>query len=310
MSKPMTAAQMLSQFKKWGLTVKEHAGWVGHNRNAGHAWGDVHGVVVHHTGSTASDAAMRDYCFDGDDGRSLPGPLCNWVVGKDGTVYMVGDGRANHAGEGSSVTYEHILHEDYSIDTDLKPGPDDMDGNAVYYGFETNYDGSKAPVKAQYAAMVKVAAAVCDFHGWNAKSVLGHKEHTRRKDDPGHVDMSDFRKDVQAALDAGTKPTPPPVPKPKPVVYNAPLNPCVAPGGRCAQIVDLKRYLNLAGYAHFGSLHLNDDYYGSGTEEAVAKFYDAHPALRSKPHDVAIGPKGWAQLQKEAAAAKNKAAGL
>jgi hypothetical protein len=57
--------------------------------------------------------------------------------------------------------------------------------------------------QAQYRASVLLWAAVCDFHGWSHKSVIGHREWNKDKSDPGNVDMILMRADVAAALKAG-----------------------------------------------------------------------------------------------------------
>jgi hypothetical protein len=121
---------------------------------------------------------------------------------------MIGNGRANHAGSGDRDVYSAVVKQDYGS-YPPRPNQDNFDGNAVYYGFETQYSGGHRPVAAQYQAMVKLSAAVCAFHGWSAKSVIAHKEHTARKTDPGNVDMAQFRKDVQAVIDKNKKPAPP-----------------------------------------------------------------------------------------------------
>jgi hypothetical protein len=54
------------------------------------------------------------------------------------------------------------------------------------------------------------AAAICDHHGWSGKSVIGHREHSSRKPDPGSTKMYVFRAAVNARLIAG----PPGTPKP------------------------------------------------------------------------------------------------
>jgi LysM repeat protein len=67
---------------------------------------------------------------------------------------------------------------------------------------------------AQYATLRKLAAAVCDFHGWSEKSVIGHGEWgSPGKWDPGiksgqMMDMADVRADIKATLAGSTKPDP------------------------------------------------------------------------------------------------------
>lgn len=224
MSTPMTSDQIVAQFKKWGVKYTGHQGWSTHNR-AGHgAWGPMHGILLHHTGSDGGQAGMEAMLYGGRS--DLPGPLCHWGMRVDGTAVLMGWGRANHAGIGSSRTRDHIIKGDYS--GDITPGPDDVDGNAYLYGQETEYSGSHTMDPRAYANTVKAFAAVCDFHGWSAKSCIGHKEHTSRKTDPGHLDMAQFRSDVQAALDAKKPtPTPAPVPTPTPAPVPTPSPPVV-----------------------------------------------------------------------------------
>jgi hypothetical protein len=117
---------------------------------------------------------------------------------------------------GSGRVLDAVAKENYGS-YPPSPGANDTDGNASFMGFEVQYSGGHAPTKAQYNAMVKGAAAVCKHYGWSAKSVIGHKEWTSRKDDPGHVDMKVFRADVQKLINGAT-PAPAPAPKPTPTV--------------------------------------------------------------------------------------------
>lgn len=201
MSKAMTAAQIRAQLNKWGVDFTEYPGWQLRSRPGG--LGDMHGIVVHHTGSMSqSDDYLHFLFVQGRPEDGIPGPLCNVSTDMDGDLHLGAIGRANHAGKGSSVTRDHVINEDYT--GNLKPGPDNWDaGNSSYYGDEIRFNGAQAMTAKAYRTTVLYCAAVCDFHGWSAKSVIGHKEHTSRKNDPGHTDMATLRKDVQAALDAG-----------------------------------------------------------------------------------------------------------
>ncbi|HWD83317.1 MAG TPA: peptidoglycan recognition family protein, partial [Kribbella sp.] len=165
---------------------------------------DVHGIVIHHTGSDAGQS--DDYLdFLANRGRpGIPGPLCNASTDMDGDLWLVAQGRANHAGEGSSRTHDHVCGEDYDgYRAELTPGPDNIDGNAVYYGNEVRYDGGQPMTPKQYDSAIRWAAAICDHHGWSALSIIGHREHTGRKNDPGRCPMNQFRSDVAALLKAG-----------------------------------------------------------------------------------------------------------
>lgn len=158
--------------------------WTEHNR-AGHGpWGDMNGQLNHHTGPFSSVAGMVSLIWRGRAG--LPGPLATGTVAPDGTVYLTGWGRSNHAGSGSAVVHQHVVNEDYDAATELTPGADSVDGNSHYYGWEVMHPGDGSPYPdTQIQALVKINAAVCRAHGWNEHSCIHHKEWTRRK-----IDMS------------------------------------------------------------------------------------------------------------------------
>lgn len=196
----MTTEQFLRQLAKWGVRFTEAAGWRTRNRNTAGLWGPVEGVLLHHTGDDAPDDADQRVLTNGR--ADLPGPLCHWGMRDDGVAVLIGWGRANHAGRGAANVRDALLSEGYGSYPPA-PGADSVDGNAILYGQETMYSGAKAPTSAAYAATVRIFAAICDFHGWSAKSCIGHKEWTARKPDPGHLDMAQFRRDVDAALEAG-----------------------------------------------------------------------------------------------------------
>lgn len=217
MATPMTATQIVAQLKKWGVKYKEVKSWETHNRNAKGAWGGMNGFIWHHTGADVSQANAATYAgstlYNGLE--TLPGPLCHFGLATDGTVYLVGWGRANHAGGGDPVVLNHVINEDYS--GNLKPtkgNKDGTDGNAHFYGVEIMYSGSHKMTDAQYKAGLKLSAAILDFHGWTEKSVIGHGEWSNDKWDPGYasgkiMDMSAVRADVLKTLKAGPNPTTP-----------------------------------------------------------------------------------------------------
>lgn len=112
----------------------------------------------------------------------------------------------------------------------------------------------------------------------------------------------------KAAKYNGTAPAPAPAPKPKPVpvdpIYTKALGDKVAPGGHDPQVADLQRLLVLAGFGPIEGTPPYTSFYGGNTEEAVARYLAKYPAYASKAHDVAIGVKGYANLQKLALKAK------
>jgi hypothetical protein len=202
MATPLTAYALARALRDEGVRLREHANWQTHNRNHKGSWGPVNGVMLHHTAGSDS----LTLCRDGT--AALPGPLCIGLVAKDGTVHLVGYGRTNHAGAGSSAVYAAVRAERA---LPSPPGPDTVDGNTHFYGFEIeNLGNGKDPYPAaQLAAAERLSAALCRAHGWTAASVIGHKEWTRRKIDPSFSTVG-MRTRIEARL--GVRPVPAPAP--------------------------------------------------------------------------------------------------
>ena len=198
MATPLTAPSLLAKLKAEGLTVHEHAGWSTHNRDTatGKTFGPVIGVLIHHTAGHGD----KEICYNGRS--DLPGPLCHSWLGKTEGLWMIGHGRANHAG----LVDLDVLN---ALRAEASPLPRDdqanADGNDVLYGLEIeNLGDSKDPYPPdQYRQAVLWAAALCRAHGWTEKSVAGHKEVQPGKIDPS-FDMDGFRADVKKQL--ATKP--------------------------------------------------------------------------------------------------------
>lgn len=201
MSQPMSAAQWLAALRAEGITdIVEMPGWKTHNRNEGRAWGEVHGVAIHHTAGVGT--GMADYCYRGS--AALPGPLCQDFLAKDGTLYLVGNGRCNHAGTIAANAHQAFADESFSQKATFKPDAQEpYDGNRELYGLEIENrgDGIDPYPQVQYDVAVRWAAARCRVHGWTSGSVAGHKEVTRRKTDPS-FSMPLFRVDVDARLNS------------------------------------------------------------------------------------------------------------
>ena len=209
MATPMTAAEAVAQLTKWQIRYVEISGWQTHNRNSKGAWGPVNGFIWHHTGADVPDARAYAAGTLYNGLSDLPGPLCHFSIGLDGTVYLVGWGRANHAGGGDPAVLQHVIAEDYT--GQLHPTKGNLtgvDGNAHFYGVEIQYSGSHTMSTAQYATARRLSAAILDFHGWSEKSVIAHGEWSSDKWDPGYapgkiMNMVAVRTDVAATLTAG-----------------------------------------------------------------------------------------------------------
>ena len=166
--------------KKQGLTVKKVGGWKG--RSAGSF--APRGVLIHHTASprTSGDLPCAGICTNGR--ADLPGPLCNILIGRSGTVLLVAAGRANHAGEGGPYA---------SIPRDQ--------GNAYLVGIECENDGiGELWPDKQRKAMGIVSAVLLKRMNQPARMCFAHREWTTRKPDPRGIDMDNFRERVQKEL--------------------------------------------------------------------------------------------------------------
>ncbi|EFL29398.1 putative N-acetylmuramoyl-L-alanine amidase [Streptomyces himastatinicus ATCC 53653] len=239
MAKPLSAAAFLKALRDEGLKVVEVGSWRTHNRNSKGAWGPMHGVMIHHTVTRGTQDTV-DICRNGH--ASLPGPLCHGVIAKDGTVYLVGYGRANHAGLGDDDVLQAVIDE--------RPVPTDneanTDGNARFYGFECeNLGDGKDPWPAvQLEAIEKAAAALCRAHDWGERSVIGHLEWQPGKVDPRGFTMASMRARVKDRLgDSSPGPSKPapdgskPAPKPTPPRYEPFPGASFFHGGRHSAVI-------------------------------------------------------------------------
>ena len=201
MATPLSSGQALRAAKSTGHRVVQLSGWATHNRNHKGAWGPANGVMVHHTGSDTSAPAAyaTNVLHDGYSG--LPGPLCQFGIDADGVIYMIGWGRANHAGRGDDAVLGRVMQEDQRLmSSEAQPTRRDTDGNTRFYGIEVMYSGGHRMTGPQREATVRLSAALCAAHGWGAASVIGHREWSTTKWDPGQESMTTMRRSIAAVL--------------------------------------------------------------------------------------------------------------
>ena len=121
---------------------------------------------------------------------------------RDGVVHLIAAGRANHGGKAKASGT-------------VSSG----DANTLYIGVEAFNDGvgEKWPA-VQYDAYVLLAATLCrKVTGNSAATVRGHKETSvTGKIDPT-FEMDRFRANVNAVIQAQSRPTKPPPPTPTPL---------------------------------------------------------------------------------------------
>lgn len=209
MATPLTADQIVSALRAEGVKVVEYPGWRTHNRNHKGPWGPVHGVMDHHTVTGPKVDGVR-LCHDGHS--ELPGPLCLGVIRRDGTVHLVGNGRANHAGGGDPDVLHAVAAESYRTRPPVPDvgNSDGIDGNRHFYGYEAeNLGDGKDPWPAvQVEAMVRANAALIRAHRskgdkWGAKAAIGHSEWSDDKSDPrgpGFPGMPQLRERIAQRL--------------------------------------------------------------------------------------------------------------
>lgn len=158
--------------------------------NRGHGdFGEIWGVIAHHTGSNPP-ANNPGYIAQ----HPQLGLASQLHLSRTGKYTLCGVGIAWHAGSGSY------------------PGLPTNDANRLTIGIEAENNGTEGWSNAQYSAYVKGVAAILRRLGHNSSRVIGHKEWagaSQGKWDPGGIDMDDFRRDVQTQIDQGATPSDP-----------------------------------------------------------------------------------------------------
>ena len=168
------------QLTRNGVKVRHVKGW--RSRGTGGTFAP-RGIIFHHTASAPGSNAPALGIVT--HGRSdLPGPLSQFVVGRDGTVFFVAAGRANHAGEGGPIN-----------------GIPANSGNSYLFGVECENSGLGEPwPEAQKKAIATLFAVLLKRMKRGPRALIGHKEWTPRKIDPAGIDMPAFRKRVRKRM--------------------------------------------------------------------------------------------------------------
>src|SRR4051812_46791831 len=120
MARPLTSAEILATFTKWGVPYSQVDGWK--TRDNGSHWSDkksVTGCMYHHTASSGSDASNRALITKGRS--DLSGPLANFGARDDGVIDIIAAGSANHAGKGDPQSLAAVQQEKTPLTSELKP---------------------------------------------------------------------------------------------------------------------------------------------------------------------------------------------
>lgn len=181
-----------------GLHVVEIAGW----RTRGSSSFNPFGSLDHHTaGSRNGNAPSLNICIYGRS--DLPGPLCQVLMGRDNTCYVIAAGRANHAGKGQWGN---------------------ANGNEDLYGIERENVGTSAELwrPDQTDAAAKAHAALIRGRA-GADMVCRHAEYALppgRKPDTHSISGNALRGMVAVYLA-----DPHPEPEPEPVTQESDIMP-------------------------------------------------------------------------------------
>lgn len=245
-----------------GLKVALEPGW----EARGAATFTPRGVMVHHTAGGKGEAPSLRICRDGRP--DLPGPLCQLLLGRSGTFYVLASGRANHAGAGewAGVT----------------------SGNTSFIGIECENSGTPTdPWPAiQLDAMHRGCAALIEYMGVGSDMVCFHREYARprgRKPDPHSLDGGAFRAEVDR-IARGEVPRPVPIP----AMDTVTSRPTLRRGDSGAHVEALQRAISAA----------VDGDFGPRTEAALRAFQRNHGLV---PDGIA-GPRSWGVIASLAAA--------
>lgn len=249
-----------------GLKVAECTGW--RTRGRGDV-GTIRGVICHHTAGASQGVMPSLHTLINGRAASakakpLAGPLAQLGLARDGTIFVVAAGRANHAGVGSWQ----------GIDT----------GNSSFIGIEAENTGIGEPwPDVQLDAYYRAVAAILKHVGAPETMVCGHKEFALpkgRKNDPT-LDMAVFRNQVGQIM-RGT-------------ALVRPAIPAMDSSGRATLRRGAKG--ELVKQIQFTIGISDDGIFGSNTEAAVRVFQRNHALVP----DGIVGPKTWSEIIRLAA---------
>jgi hypothetical protein len=176
----------LTALRDHGVHVIEADGWAKHTSAGG--W-NPRGVMHHHTAGNAllltdrsTQEAMRRILWSGRPG--LPGPLSHlglaWQPWNNRAVaHTTGWGNCNHAGLGDGRVLRQVIEDRYD---GMLGTREDTDGNPHFYGWEYMHPGDGTPWPDELVEIgARCGAAVCEAHGWTARSNLEHREWASRR---------------------------------------------------------------------------------------------------------------------------------
>jgi len=189
----MMLTQLANVARRTGYPVIEVPGWKTRTRPGGMS--SVQTVTCHHTANGGARGNYPSLRVVRDGRPGLPGPLAQYGLGRDGTVFVIAAGRCNHAGVSLKTAYTN--------------------SNAI--GIEAEAVGVPGTEGDWPARQMDSYARLClalveEFGAVQIADVLGHKETCSprgRKSDPS-FSMPKFRERIGnlTSVKKPVKPTP------------------------------------------------------------------------------------------------------
>lgn len=244
--------QLAAVARRTGHPVIECPGW----KTRGHGpQPAVHGIVCHHT-------AGRDDLHIVRDGRpGLTGPLSQFWLRRDGTIFVVAAGRCWH--NAPSTSTHHM--------------------NSTSLGIEAENNGREPWPAVQLDAYRKLCAELCRAFKLPASRVKAHREVNTGKVDPHSIDMAAFRADVAQLLDG------------RPPASKSPLEelvenlPTLKPGSTHRHVKTMRALLFARGYE---PVNLHSTTYSKDDADLIAKV-NAFKAANKLADDGVWGEGAW-----------------
>lgn len=243
---------LLTELLNAGLPVTPFTGWETRTRAFSFT---PQGVMVHHTAGTNSLST----CVYGRP--DVPGPLCHFLIDKDGTIHLISQLAVNGSGYGCSKLLDRTRQDLPPLGDAKDLGyTDDMGGSRFYWNIEVENlgNGSDPYPQSQLESLVALCAFLCRRHGFTANRVVHHREWTKRK-----IDMS-WREDIRGMVAATLNNT---------------------QGGitLSATVREVQHFLNAAGCPDFEGKTLDEDnIWGPRSASAGKRFFGIVEVLEAK----------------------------
>jgi len=184
---------LLTELRAAGLTVNAYPGWDIRTMNGRDRTETV--GIVNHWDAIKGEPDAAYYTADPPHNR-FQGDIYHIVIRRDGTVELLQQRYAWHAGSGSSDILG-VAQAGGPVPNDAA-GPDDTNGNPHFFSVCVNYHPDEGPLP-QYEALVVVNRVLANHFNLSVGQVFRHMDWTTRKRDIDTINLEQFRKDIHMA---------------------------------------------------------------------------------------------------------------